>query len=147
MRAADPLPSSGDPHKLHDEQRTSAVSKYEMSQLFAVIRALNPSQSTSFVAFETMCYKKNVFFWWGLCGGLALTDEGVDAFNKKIDISYLFDSQRAYVETGILPVISGRVAPGSARPVPLNSAERFQEVVAPFEAIKRSMIKDLDIHE
>ena len=90
-----------------------------MATLFTVIDNISTSTIT-FGAFELLCYTSTVFFTWGICGGLALTE--TDGFGNALDISAFFESKTRYVEDGKLPDGSSRIK----RPVPTTPEARLQ---------------------
>ena len=109
-----------------------------MATLLTVINNIKTSTIT-FGAFELLCYKNKVFFTWGICGGLALTK--TDGSGNALDISAFFESQTRYVEDGKLPVGITR----TKRPVPKTQEARLQEVVRPYNVVKRNVFKDLQV--
>jgi hypothetical protein len=109
-----------------------------MATLLTVINNIKTSTIT-FGAFESLCYNNDVFFTWGICGGLALTE--TDGFGKSLDISALLERETRYVEDGKLPDGITR----TKRPVPTTREARLQEVVKPYNITKRNVFKDLTI--
>ena len=109
-----------------------------MATLFTVIDNISTSTIT-FGAFELLCYTSTVFFTWGICGGLALTK--TDGSGNALDISAFFESQTRYVENGTLPDGCSR----TKRPVPTSREARLQEVVRPYNVVKRNVFKDLQV--
>ena len=138
-----PLIPSGDLLKVRIEKRISESCKFEMANLRTVISNLCREQQTvTLVAFESACYTNLVFFLWGPCGNLALTDNGFDSKGVKIDVTHLFNAQKAFVESGIVP--EGTTRSSHARPVPITESGRYEEVLLSFELVKRNMFKNLE---
>ena len=109
-----------------------------MAALLTVIDNIKTATIT-FGAFELLCNNNKVFFTWGICGGLALTE--TDGFGNALDISAFFESQTRYVEQGKLPDGISR----TKRPVPTSREARLQEVVEPYNIAKRNVFKDLQV--
>jgi hypothetical protein len=109
-----------------------------MAILITVINNIKTATIT-FGAFELLCYNNDVFFTWGICGGLALTE--TDGFGNALDISALLERETRYVEQGKLPVGCSRIK----RPVPTSREDRWREVVKPYNIAKRNVFKDLQV--
>ena len=106
-----------------------------MATLHTVINNIKTSTIT-YGAFELLCYNNNVFFTWGICGGLALTES--DGFGNSLDISAFYKRQTLFVEDGTLPVGCSR----TMRTVSTSREERLREIVQPYNVVKRNVFKD-----